>query len=166
MEELTKIDGLEYIGPSEGRQHCFHSNLRVIILTILRLFMLKELLLYWKFKLYCMEKNTSKLIAEIMRKGGTLLAEPCPKCGGLLVKYKGKTFCPKCDNITSITQIELSQKGNDIAVIQQQIIAKIKDLLASKESDLFVSKSILYYSKTLIELKKLGSENNEENSNT
>ncbi|MCL4343838.1 MAG: hypothetical protein JRN26_03575 [Nitrososphaerota archaeon] len=112
-----------------------------------------------------MEKDTNKLIAEIMRKGGTLLAEPCPKCGGLMVKYKGKTFCPKCDNITSIEQIESAGKDNDIATIQRQIITKIKELLASKESDLFVSKSLLYYTKTLVELKKLSSENNED-SNT
>ncbi|MGC8661270.1 MAG: Sjogren's syndrome/scleroderma autoantigen 1 family protein [Nitrososphaeria archaeon] len=113
-----------------------------------------------------MEKDTSKLIAEIMRRGGTLLAEPCPKCGGLMVKYKGRTFCPKCDNITSIEQIESAGKGNDIALIRQQIITKIKVLLASNESDLFVSKSLLYYSKTLVELSKLSSENNEENSNS
>ncbi len=113
-----------------------------------------------------MEKNTNKLIAEIMRRGGTLLAEPCPKCGGLMVKYKGKTFCPKCDNITSIEQLESTGKSNEIDIIQQQIIRKINDLLASKESDLFVSKSLLYYSKTLVELKKLSGEKNERDNNS
>jgi uncharacterized Zn finger protein (UPF0148 family) len=112
-----------------------------------------------------MEANTSKLLAEIMRKGGTLLAEPCPKCGGLMVKYKGKTFCPKCDNITTIEQIEKPSKSNDIEIIQQQVIKKIKELLNSDESDIFISKSLLYYSKTLVELKKL-SEKNEGNNNS
>ncbi|MGC8558561.1 MAG: Sjogren's syndrome/scleroderma autoantigen 1 family protein [Nitrososphaeria archaeon] len=112
-----------------------------------------------------METNTNKLLAEIMRKGGTLLAEPCPKCGGLMVKYKGKTFCPKCDNITTIDQIEKTSKNSDIEIIQQQVIKKIKELLNSDESDIFISKSLLYYSKTLVELKKL-SEKNEGNNNT
>jgi uncharacterized Zn finger protein (UPF0148 family) len=112
-----------------------------------------------------METNTSKLLAEIMRKGGTLLAEPCPKCGGLMVKYKGKTFCPKCDNITTIEQIEKPSKNSDVEIIQQQIIKKIKELLSSDESDIFISKSLLYYSKTLVELKKL-SEKNEGNNNS
>lgn len=112
-----------------------------------------------------METNTSKLLAEIMRKGGTLLAEPCPKCGGLMVKYKGKTFCPKCDNITTIEQMEKPSKNNDIEIIQQQVIKKIKELLNSDESDIFISKSLLYYSKTLVELKKL-SEKNEGNNNS
>jgi len=93
------------------------------------------------------------------------LAEPCPKCGGLMVKYKGKTFCPKCDNITTIEQIEKPSKNSDVEIIQQQIIKKIKELLSSDESDIFISKSLLYYSKTLVELKKL-SEKNEGNNNS
>lgn len=93
------------------------------------------------------------------------MAEPCPKCGGLMVKYKGKTFCPKCDNITTIEQIEKPSKNSDVEIIQQQIIKKIKELLSSDESDIFISKSLLYYSKTLVELKKL-SEKNEGNNNS
>ena len=113
-----------------------------------------------------MEKNTNKIIAEIVRRGGTLLAEPCPRCGGLMVRYKGRTICPRCDNITSIEQLESIGKGNEIDIIQQQIIKKIKDLLASKENDELISKSLFYYSKALVELKKLSGEKNENNNNS
>ena len=35
---------------------------------------------------------------EIMKKGGILLGEKCPRCGGVQMKYKGQVICINEDN--------------------------------------------------------------------
>jgi UPF0148 protein len=34
--------------------------------------------------------------SELLRKGATLLSEPCPSCGGVQLKYKDEIFCIVC----------------------------------------------------------------------
>jgi len=54
-------------------------------------------------------RSSQKLMAEMMRKGATLLREPCPECGGILFRYKGKDICPVCSGMESVE--ELDQKA-------------------------------------------------------
>ncbi len=51
-------------------------------------------------------RTTQKLMADMMRRGATLLREPCPECGGILLRFKGKDVCPSCSGITSIEELE------------------------------------------------------------
>ncbi|HEY6885798.1 MAG TPA: Sjogren's syndrome/scleroderma autoantigen 1 family protein, partial [Nitrososphaeraceae archaeon] len=39
-----------------------------------------------------------KNAAALLLKGGSLLSEPCGRCGGLQVKFKEKTICVNCGN--------------------------------------------------------------------
>jgi UPF0148 protein len=34
--------------------------------------------------------------SEMLRKGATLLSEPCPRCGGVQIKYKDEVSCIVC----------------------------------------------------------------------
>jgi UPF0148 protein len=34
--------------------------------------------------------------SEMLRKGATLLSEPCPRCGGVQIKYKDEVICIVC----------------------------------------------------------------------
>jgi len=34
--------------------------------------------------------------SELLKKGATLLSEPCPRCGGVQIKYKGEVICIVC----------------------------------------------------------------------
>ena len=52
------------------------------------------------------ETEYRKLLVELMRRGATLLREPCPKCGGLMLKYKGVSFCPRCWGVKSVEEVE------------------------------------------------------------
>jgi UPF0148 protein len=36
--------------------------------------------------------------ASLLVKGGTLTSEPCPKCGGVQVRFADKTTCINCGN--------------------------------------------------------------------
>jgi UPF0148 protein len=37
--------------------------------------------------------------AELLRKGAALLKEPCPKCGGVQLRYKGEAICISCGDL-------------------------------------------------------------------
>ena len=104
-----------------------------------------------------------KLLAELIRKGGTLLSEACPSCGGLLVKYRGKVICPSCSGIKSIEQIKEALPSHEeidnftLDLAYKRINALTKELL--KDDMLDVSKektlieTILLYYKLIKELK-------------
>lgn len=49
-------------------------------------------------------ENNSRMVssADLLRKGASLLREPCPKCGGLQIRYQGKTYCINEDNLDSV----------------------------------------------------------------
>lgn len=43
-----------------------------------------------------MNNDIVKKGADFLLKGGTLLSEPCKRCNGLLIKYKGDILCLNC----------------------------------------------------------------------
>ncbi len=47
-----------------------------------------------------------RLVIDLMRRGATLLSETCPNCGGIMLRYKGVTFCPRCSGFTSVEEVE------------------------------------------------------------
>ncbi|MDA4112378.1 MAG: hypothetical protein OK439_07545 [Thaumarchaeota archaeon] len=40
--------------------------------------------------------------ADLVRRGATLLQEACPRDGAVQIRYKGKVYCTKEDNLDSI----------------------------------------------------------------
>jgi UPF0148 protein len=83
-----------------------------------------------------------KNAAALLLKGGSLISEPCSKCGGVQVKFKETVTCVNCgvrqkisrtemvenkqDKVVSITQPELMRSGlKPVAIIIQD---KIMDL--------------------------------------
>ncbi|MGC8666002.1 MAG: Sjogren's syndrome/scleroderma autoantigen 1 family protein [Conexivisphaera sp.] len=50
--------------------------------------------------------DVNRLVVELMRRGASLLSETCPNCGGIMLRYKGVTFCPRCSGFTSIEEVE------------------------------------------------------------
>jgi len=44
-------------------------------------------------------RQNLKEAAELLRKGASLLKEPCPRCGGVLLLYQGSYLCPSCGTI-------------------------------------------------------------------
>jgi len=53
-----------------------------------------------------------------LRRGATLLQEPCEKCGGLQFQYQGKTSCLNCDDLsdTSTAQIVKESPVQDVSL--------------------------------------------------
>lgn len=58
--------------------------------------------------------------ADLLRRGATLLQEPCQKCGGVQIKYEGKTYCTNEDDLGAI----LSPKKPAPKQIAEPIVKK------------------------------------------
>ncbi|MFP3303906.1 MAG: autoantigen p27 domain-containing protein [Nitrososphaeria archaeon] len=108
-----------------------------------------------------LSKEKRALVAEIMRRGGTLLAEPCPKCGGIMLKYKGKTFCPNCDNIKSIEELEgkSETKPTDLQEIDDLLLRRLLNVLKQQPDDEKTSIIVLNYINALKTLREMKNKN-------
>jgi UPF0148 protein len=69
-------------------------------------------------------KNQMKLAAELVSRGATMLADPCPQCGGILVRYRGKIYCTSHDDLSSITKTA--------AVSYDTVVAQMREVLLTK----------------------------------
>ena len=86
-----------------------------------------------------------KNAAALLLKGGSLLSEPCGKCGGLQVKFKEKTTCVNCGNkqgtpkstfpIPSEKEYVTPDKSRDfeLELEESEHIIKNKILMLSRE---------------------------------
>ncbi len=108
-----------------------------------------------------LSKEKRALVAEVMRRGGTLLAEPCPKCGGIMLKYKGKTFCPNCDNVNSIEELEGASetKPSGLQEIDDLILKRLLNVLKQQTDDEKTSIITLNYINALKVLREMKTKN-------
>jgi UPF0148 protein len=103
-------------------------------------------------------RSMQKLMAEMLRRGATLLREPCPECGGILLRYNGKDVCPACSGITSIEELEEAPKASPQPSKRLEIASKVlDDSLAqlAKEKDPVKKLKLLEASKLSAELLRL-----------
>jgi len=42
------------------------------------------------------------LTADLIRRGGSILQEACPRCGSVQIKYKGKVYCTNEDDLEAL----------------------------------------------------------------
>ena len=81
-----------------------------------------------------------KNAAEFLLRGGTLLSEPCNKCGGVQVRKDNEIKCIICGNTAlpeSNTTIEVVKKvdNNNIDQLREKIRKRLIDLINSTGSD-------------------------------
>ena len=72
-----------------------------------------------------------KLAAELVSKGATMLAEPCPQDGGIQVRYRGKVYCTSHDDLSSIT--------TTVALSYDAVVAHMRDVLLSRLNETTVA---------------------------
>lgn len=106
------------------------------------------------------EQNNTINASNILRKGGKLLGKYCPKCGGLLFKYEGRTICFNCDAITDIDEITKSSNIDSSIRIKNIISKKIETVInhLSSEEDIMkqmnLAELLLKYIEILNKIKK------------
>lgn len=82
-----------------------------------------------------------KSAASILLKGGTLVSEQCQKCGGVQVRFGGKTSCINCgeESKRQAVQVQKPQATDSSAAIERKIselasqIGDEKDLSIQKQ---------------------------------
>jgi UPF0148 protein len=68
-----------------------------------------------------------KLAAELVSRGATMLADPCPQCGGIQVRYRGKVYCTSHDDLATITKAAAVSYDTVVALMRDVLLAKLNE---------------------------------------
>jgi UPF0148 protein len=72
-----------------------------------------------------------KIAAELVSRGATMLAEPCPRDGGIQVRYRGKVYCATHDDLSSITTATAVTYEGVTAQMREVILARLNEVTAA-----------------------------------
>ena len=76
-------------------------------------------------------RDRMKLAAELVSKGATMLAEPCPKDGGIQVRYRGKVYCTSHDDLSSIATSAAVSYDTVVAQMREVLLARLSEATAA-----------------------------------
>jgi uncharacterized Zn finger protein (UPF0148 family) len=68
-----------------------------------------------------MNNDLIKQGAYYLLRGGTLLSEPCKKCGNLQIKYKQDVICMNCQHLEQDMIVQQETTDNDIGTKKETI---------------------------------------------
>ena len=80
-------------------------------------------------------KDGTKLAAELVSKGATMLSEPCPQCGGIQLRYHGRVFCASHDDLTSVARLDAASVETVVAVMREVLLSKLGEAAAALEGE-------------------------------
>jgi UPF0148 protein len=80
-------------------------------------------------------RSKMKLAAELVRKGGTILGEPCRQCGGILVRYRGKVYCTGHEDLSEVLKAEGVSFDTVVAQAREVLVAKLSEASALLEGE-------------------------------
>ena len=80
-------------------------------------------------------KGKMKLAAELVRKGGTILGEPCQQCGGIQVRYRGKVYCTGHEDLSEVLKEEEVSFDTVVARTKEVLVAKLNEASALLEGE-------------------------------
>lgn len=73
------------------------------------------------------QKNNMKLAAELVSKGATMLSEPCPQCGGIQVRYRGRVYCTNHEDLSTVGTPEVLSVEAVIPRMREVLLAKLNE---------------------------------------
>jgi UPF0148 protein len=73
-------------------------------------------------------RDRMKLASELVSKGATMLAEPCPKDGGIQVRYRGKVYCTSHDDLSSIATSAVVSYDTVVAQTREVLLARLSEV--------------------------------------
>ena len=76
-----------------------------------------------------------KVAAELVRKGAVMLAQPCPQCGGIQVRYRGKAYCTSHEDLSPLLTVEPVSYESVVADMREQLLSKLKESVALLEKE-------------------------------
>lgn len=76
-------------------------------------------------------KDKMKLAAELVSKGATMLSQPCPQCGGIQVRYRGKVYCTNHEDLSSVVTSEVLTLETMAAGMREVLLSKLNEAAVS-----------------------------------
>ena len=80
-------------------------------------------------------KDKMKLAVELVRKGATILGEPCVKCGGIKVSYHGKVYCTGHEDLSSVVAAETVSMDTVLAGMREALLSKLSEVTSSLDRE-------------------------------
>ncbi len=97
-------------------------------------------------------RDSMRLAAELVSRGASMLAEPCPKDGGIQVRYRGKVYCASHDDLSLITTASAPSYDTVVAQMREVLLARLNEATAAlgterdlAKQDQLVSLASKYY---------------------
>jgi len=72
-------------------------------------------------------RDKMKLAADLVSRGATMLAEPCPQDGGIQVRYRGKVYCTSHDDLSTITTAVLVSYDTVVAHMREVLLSRLEE---------------------------------------
>src|SRR5438552_16528561 len=78
-----------------------------------------------------------RITVELVRRGATLLKEPCSACGGVQVRYHGKVICTNHDDLSGVLTTEEVTYEAVASSLRTPLLSKAREAadLPEKERD-------------------------------
>ncbi len=80
-------------------------------------------------------KDGLKQAAELVRKGATVISEPCQQCGGIQVRYHGKVYCTGHEDLSSALKTEGISFDMVVAEMREVLLSKLNQASALLEDE-------------------------------
>jgi UPF0148 protein len=99
-------------------------------------------------------RDRMKLAADLVSKGATMLADPCPKDGGIQVRYRGKVYCTSHDDLSSITMATAVSYDTVTAQMREVLVARLNEVTGAlgTEKDLMKQEQLVSLAAKYFEL--------------
>ncbi len=72
-------------------------------------------------------KEKMGLTAELVKRGGVILKEPCQKDGGIQIRYRGKTYCSTHDDLSIALTAEEVSLDAVASALRDLVLLKVKE---------------------------------------
>jgi UPF0148 protein len=76
-----------------------------------------------------------KVAVELVRRGATMLAEPCQQCGGIQVRYRGKTYCTGHEDLSPLLAAQPVSYESVVASMREQLLSRLNESIAELEKE-------------------------------
>lgn len=83
-----------------------------------------------------MSSELRKKAAEMLLKGATLLAEPCPYCNGVRIMKDGNALCVNCGKEPDMNKIDHVESENQDSVKPSPVLISLKNKLEELTKEL------------------------------
>jgi UPF0148 protein len=76
-----------------------------------------------------------KVAVELVRRGATMLAEPCQECGGIQVRYRGKTYCTNHEDLSQLLAAKPVSYESVVAGMRELLLSKLNESVGMLEKE-------------------------------